>query len=704
MPARSEILVRPRWLALLCLMTALAGYAASETDEKTPGALLHSDLVQVWDSEPYVYAPPERQDRPHVFDVGRDGDVFTAMPYFGASRFLVVSRDGGRTWQPKTPATPPEGDLWKDGAAVAYMPHAGDLYSLLRGQRSGAGGFSYEWKGVVKLSPPDATRTFPIWQGTSVYVQGQAFAPLSVEGSEVTAFWVEYGHGSALPGEEVGSFVLKKSDLVTTPNDPSQKARIVWPHCVPSAPFLPTQQGTWEALGECEPDVVGPSPAVCRFRVDPSIGPEPRVLCVEQATWPFPRQGATFHLQQYVTAAGLVRLYDTDEGQVAVRITDEGQVERIGIGPGQVPESPKKWVHQPFGSLIPLEQGSGGTRFVGIASDGRVWEVPLQTNVCVEESDACASDLVWVVPLGGDDYMTFFEVVRAVEDDPYQDHTTIFALRQHAPLRAVESSVPPVSPVPACPEARPVSPLVQTCARLALCHASAADQSVVIQRCTDYWSRPSFSPGQPALPPTAFEAFLATPDRCDAFMETFPLGVLAAQNACQPNGAVQCHGQYLVTCGLMPSDMASGSMRLGHCPSTTGSSPTCDEQGRLIDGTSSVACSELGAVCDQTTAPEPFCRPSACDGSGAPGCEGDTYVVCLSNGAAERRDCSRLGLSCVTDARGHPSCGPNDCPRMEDCVGDLLVVPINEDAMYLDCKAIGARTCSLAQGRAACVR
>jgi len=67
MPARSEILVRPRWLALLCLMTALAGCAASETDEKTPGALLHSDLVQVWDSEPYVYAPPQRQDRPHVF-------------------------------------------------------------------------------------------------------------------------------------------------------------------------------------------------------------------------------------------------------------------------------------------------------------------------------------------------------------------------------------------------------------------------------------------------------------------------------------------------------------------------------------------------------------------------------------------------------------------------------------------------------------
>lgn len=398
---------------------------------------------------------------------------------------------------------------------------------------------------------------------------------------------------------------------------------------------------TWTGYRSC---LNGEVVEMCRFDTAFSEGVPSRV-CIPTAEWP-----AIADNPVIVTDAGPAVVYTRDGDAFAAQIRGSAAVE-IPLGEGEVLSSGGRqgaMLRTLFGSLIPV--GTGFVkRLVAVRSAG-AFDLPLPWP-CADEAD-CPANVVFVLPLGGDDYLSIWD---ANLHDNRQEHTFLFRRDTLVGVPVAGGSGP--SPVPGCPDAVAASPLVEACAL-----ASACLPALDLRNCLDDWSTTLYGPTTASL--AAFEATTT----CAQLPTTYPRASWAYAATCTPG----CYGNTAVeTCSTNagPHQVVDCAARGMTCSAgaCVGATPGCTAN-----------CGAFGRVCEAGLCVEPGCEV------GLMSCEGD--VSCFYG-----TDCGAIGLPC-TDGRCEDTTVNEGCPS-QACAGDFLVIDLGYEKGYVDCTAIGYRTC-----------
>lgn len=388
-----------------------------------------------------------------------------------------------------------------------------------------------------------------------------------------------------------------------------------------------------------------------------------------------------------------------------------------------------------------------------------VSEVPLAKTACAGDARCFTAPqpsalpvgygtLAAALPLGGDRWLALHLVRdelsrpnRATASGPWD---YLVALPGTAAPTAISEPPPdePPTPLPGFAGAVAASgPLEAVCARLVSCFPDATFPTggkLDIRGCATSWL--AVGAGDPAAD-AAYQRFLATPaGDCAAFHDTWPQVLLPRTYACG------CQGDVAVVC---PSGAPIGAFdcrarglgcvldALGRatCAAPFTTPPACnacDAAGRATTCLDALPpppprpayvmqadCAALGLTCraPTTAGGMPFCGPTQppcrqtmafmCDGAVASACTGSPAVV------TDRRDCARTGQLCAGGAgcvSSATSAGvASTCPLPgEQCQGQYLVYCLGGassarqlgPARWLDCAALGYRTCAMLGDRA----
>jgi hypothetical protein len=367
--------------------------------------------------------------------------------------------------------------------------------------------------------------------------------------------------------------------------------------------------------------------------------------------------------------------------------------------------------HPRFGNLLRVEQPGLPVRFVDLLADGTVETVALPTSPC-ELYDGCGKELehVWVLPLGGDDFLSLYLVDTFEFWADSAHHNQLWGSIDHA-VRA-----PPAFPpapdhgdlaTPGFPTATEVSALEKACYRVRKCYPSWT-----VDACVTEWMRLRTS--APATDP-AYEAFVATTD-CAGFQTTWPVVRTSGTPTCW--GDVITRSSAGFDCGRLGAHCQQVSPGVATCGSgvVTGSCVDSCAGGYAINcgGTSGAIaadCAAMGGSCVAGTSTvmglgtvHHYCSAGACTPGVARQCDGDVAFTCTVDGQkVNLDDCSRIGGSCVAGAcvGAGSDCSTN--ASYSQCAGPYLLQCRYDKWRYYDCRETGFGSCKASGTSVNCV-
>lgn len=619
-----------------------------------------------------------------VSDVDRDGDRVAVLRISGGEQaILFLSEDLGATWKEIVIDTGLTADLLWDQQGLGVHVFGGEVYLLLSRSRIGAGGGTYPelWPLRVDLAAGSVTAAGP--QSPSVAFPQKRpngrLRAMSGDGDFRSGeTWPTEIDWDPISGESTTTGRLGCTGLPCRPT--------LWASADNGASF----EGFTPIEGATE---------VCRVHWgegDGAVTPG----CVSRGQWPQPDTSQRAHI--IFRGSVPFNTWTVGEDAVAAGITlgTSPQVTAlVPLGRGKVGEFKMGRMGRPrFGAPLLLDDPTPPKE--GFATGRLVELTPTGAQELVFRQTPCVSDtfcgygggptfgyrlLQWLEPLGGGEYLAFWTVQSEANDN----QQTLYVSRERPTLKEVTSggldAGSGTSPIPAYPEAHPMTPLEKMCAR----QASCPPYTTTFQACVAAWTvEDDFLPGTAR----ARELFLATPPGC-GFSNSYCVQCRVAGGTCADlDGGSGTVGSTLCSPLVANPDYQQCSRCIA------GSAVICLGNAAGNVGQLKTRCEDFGLTCNQSTSSavggcgrSPRCTGLAgrCEAGVSVGCDPDMGREVRSRCDLLGAQCSAAGCSDGTGA-GRSACA-NFAPR---CEGSYLVGCGSGRIHYVDCTELGFAGCS----------